>query len=286
MKNLSVAIIGAGKVGSAFAISLRKKRIKITSIIDKNYKKAKTLAAKVKANHYSKKISEIPEKTNLFIISVQDRFIKEVSQELSKNFSDWKGKFAFHTSGSLNSDELIDLARKGCNVFSFHPNYSFASDYFKDNLINFNESVFAIETDSKISKRFAIDFCKKMNWDYIILKKDQKPIYHAFAVILSNYTVTQFFQIKKYLGNKAVKAYLNLLLSTIQNLKNLGVKNALTGPVIRGDVLTIKRNLTSLEDLNEDLKLIYKSFGLLSLELVEQKLDKQTFQEIKKLFSK
>lgn len=285
MKNLSVAIIGAGKVGSAFAFSLNKKKVNIVAIVDKDLKKAKKLASSVKAKHFTTDVLEIPEETNLFIIAVQDRFIRDVSQNLSKAFSRFEGKFAFHTSGSLTSEELKELKNSGCNVFSLHPNFSFGSKKIKKALVDFNQCVFAIESDSKISVRFAIDFCKMMKWDYLILDKSQKSIYHSLAVILSNYTVTQFYQIEKYLGKKAVKSYLNLLLSTIQNIQNSGVKDALTGPILRGDVETVSKNLFALKNLNAELKSIYKNFGILTLELARDKIDNLTFQKLKQILS-
>jgi predicted short-subunit dehydrogenase-like oxidoreductase (DUF2520 family) len=124
-----------------------------------------------------------------------------------------------------------------------------------------------------------------MKWDYLILDKSQKSIYHSLAVILSNYTVTQFYQIEKYLGKKAVKSYLNLLLSTIQNIQNSGVKDALTGPILRGDVETVSKNLFALKSLNEELKSIYKNFGILTLELARDKIENLTLQKLKQLLS-
>lgn len=286
MKKLSVAIIGAGRVGSAFALALKKRKVRIVSVVDKNLIKAKKLASSLKSDHFTSEISNIPEETNLFIIAVQDRFIKKVSSKLSQSFQDLKGKFAFHTSGALTSEELSDLKNSGCTVFSLHPNFSFASEKRENKFINFDKCVFAIESDSKIAKKFAIDFCKMMEWDYLIINKNQKPVYHALAVILSNYTVTQFYQIEKHLGKKAVNSYLNLLLSTIQNIQNSGVKNALTGPVIRGDVETVIKNIQSLKNLNSELKTIYKSFGILTLELIGDKLDKKTLQKLKQILSK
>ncbi|MGB9665449.1 MAG: Rossmann-like and DUF2520 domain-containing protein [Ignavibacteria bacterium] len=285
MKKLSVAIIGAGKVGTAFALALKHKRIKIISIVDRSAKKARELSKYVKAQQFTTKISEISEKADLFIISVQDRYIKEVSYELSQNNFNWKEKFAFHTSGALTSDELKELEKVGCNVFSLHPNFSFVSNFIPFEILNFNKSVFALETSSKISKRFAIDFCKKMNWEFFVLKKEQKEIYHSLAVLLSNYTVTQFYQIEKVLGRNAVKSYLNLLLSTIQNIQNFGVEKALTGPISRGDILTVRKNLEALDNLNDELKIVYKKFGILTLEIVKNKIDKIEFDELEKILS-
>jgi predicted short-subunit dehydrogenase-like oxidoreductase (DUF2520 family) len=285
MKKISVAIIGAGRVGTAFALSLKRKKIKIISVVDRSLRKAKELSIKVKAENFTTKISEISSEANLFIIAVQDSHIKEIATELSRLNFNWEENFAFHTSGALTSEELSELEKVGCKVFSLHPNFSFVSNFFSNEILDFNKSVFAIESDSKTSKKFAINFCKMMNWEFLVLRKNQKPIYHSLAVILSNYTVTQFHQIEKYLGKKAVKSYLNLLLSTIQNIQNFGVDKSLTGPISRGDVLTVKKNLEALGTLHNELKIIYKKFGLLTLEIVKKKIDVSNFQEFQKVLS-
>lgn len=285
MKKLSVAIIGAGKVGTAFAFALKNQGIKINTIVDRSAKKARELYRKVKAKQFTTKLSEISEETNLFIISVQDRFIKEISYELAQKNFNWKDKFAFHTSGALTSEELNELEKVGCNVFSLHPNFSFVTNDIPLKILDFNQSVFALETSSKISKNFAIDFCRKMKWEFFILKKEQKEIYHSLAVLLSNYTVTQFHQIEKIFDKKALKSYLNLLLSTIQNIQNFGVEKALTGPISRGDILTVYKNLEALGKLNDELKIIYKKFGLLTLDLVKDRIAKMEFNELEKILS-
>ncbi len=143
MKNLNVAIIGAGRVGTALALDFYKKKIKVVAVVDTDIEKAEQLSRKIKSKLFSDKISEIPSSVNLFAITVQDRFIIEVARDLSSTFEDFKNKYAFHTSGALSSDELSLLEEKGCNVFSLHPNFSFVSENLKrKHLIKFKSMRF------------------------------------------------------------------------------------------------------------------------------------------------
>ncbi len=286
MKNLKVAIIGAGKVGAAIASDFYEKGINIEAIIDKEKTKAKRLAQKVGSKIHSNQLSKIPSSVNLFIISVQDRFIFEVAKDLAKTFSNLIGKYALHTSGALSSEDLNPLKEKNCEVFSLHPNFSFRSiNTSRHSLIKFNECVFAIESNSRKAIAFAKKLCKNLNYEFIELKPEQKLLYHIFSVIISNYTVTDFYQVEKFLGKKFIKSYINLLKSTIQNIEEFGVKKSLTGPIIREDIKTIEKHLSFLSKIDKNLIEVYKKFGQLTIKMIENDLKKETKNELKKLFN-
>lgn len=286
MKNLKVAIIGAGRVGAAIASDFYEKRIHIEAIIDKEKTKAKSLAQKVGSSIYSDHFSSIPSSVNLFIISVQDRFVFEVAKDLANIFSNLEGKFAFHTSGTLSSEELNPLKEKNCEIFSLHPNFSFLSNNTaKQSLIKFNECVFAIESNSRKAIAFAKKLCKILDYEFIELKFEQKLLYHIFSVIISNYTVTEFYQVEKFFGKKLIKSYIKLLKSTIQNIEEFGVKKSLTGPIIREDIQTIQKHLSSLSKIDKNLMELYKKFGQLTIKMIGNDLKKETRNNLKKLLS-
>lgn len=286
MKNLKVAIIGAGKVGAAIASDFYEKRIHIEAIIDKEKTKAKRLAQKVGSSIYSDHFSSIPSSVNLFIISVQDRFVFEVAKDIANIFSNLEGKFAFHTSGALSSEELNPLKEKNCEIFSLHPNFSFLSNNTsKQSLIKFNECVFAIESNSRKAIAFAKKLCKILDYEFIELKSEQKLLYHIFSVIISNYTVTEFYQVEKFFGKKLIKSYIKLLKSTIQNIEEFGANKSLTGPIIREDIQTIQKHLSSLSKIDKNLMELYKKFGQLTIKMIENDLKKGTRNNLKKLLS-
>lgn len=285
-QNLKVAIIGTGKVGTALALDFSRKKIKVLALIDKDLKKARSLASKIKAKVFSSELSDIPENVNLFVIAVQDRFIPEVTKNLSDTFSDFKGKYAFHTSGALTSEDLNPLEEKGCLVFSLHPNFSFALNQLPgQKLISFNECVFAIESESKKAISVAKKICNELGYKFIKIETSQKTLYHIFSVIISNYTVTKFYQIEKYFGKKAINSYLNLLKSTIQNIEELGVKESLTGPIIRQDIPTIQKHLQMLSTIDMNLKEIYAKCGKLTIEMIENELEPDTLIDLKRIFT-
>lgn len=272
MKYLKITVIGAGRIGSAIVDTLIKKNFEICCVVEKDFNKVKNLKKKYRSLFICSDLKKIPEDTNLFIISVQDRYIKEVSDILSSQFESFSKKFACHTSGCLTSDELISLQKKDCEVFSFHPNVSIIFNRGKKNSSDtqLRETIFTIEGKSKKALSFAKKFSKTAGWKSKIIKSELKPLYHAFSVMISNYTVTLMNEIKNTLGEEFIDSYLQLLNSTIQNIKNCGVENALTGPAIRGDVKTIKSNLTALKKIDHNLSVIYKHYLKLTEKFINQ----------------
>ena len=61
---------------------------------------------------------------------------------------------------------------------------------------------------------------------------------------------------------EATRAYLPLLLGSVNNIANMGFPDCLTGPIARGDVKTIQRHLAALEKYAPDILPLYKQLGL------------------------
>jgi predicted short-subunit dehydrogenase-like oxidoreductase (DUF2520 family) len=72
--------------------------------------------------------------------------------------------------------------------------------------------------------------------------------YHAAAVIASNHVVALLGQAERVAVAAGVPfvAYLDLVRATIDNVAELGPRDALTGPAARGDWTTIDRHLAAL----------------------------------------
>ena len=101
-----------------------------------------------------------------------------------------------------------------------------------------------------------------------------KAIYHAGAVFASNYFVVVEAVAQRLLRHaglsevEAWQALRPLVEGTLENLLHEQPKDALTGPVARGDDATIRRHLASL---TKDDALLYRALGRAALELAEKR---------------
>jgi predicted short-subunit dehydrogenase-like oxidoreductase (DUF2520 family) len=111
-----------------------------------------------------------------------------------------------------------------------------------------------------------------------------KAIYHAGAVFASNYLVVVEAIAQRLLRHAGLSdadawaALRPLVEGTLENLSRHEPREALTGPVVRGDTATIVRHLESLAV--DDAKL-YRALGRAALELAQkQGMDDDTAEKV------
>lgn len=77
---------------------------------------------------------------------------------------------------------------------------------------------------------------------------EHRAAYHAAACIASNHLVALLGQVERVAATAGVPldAYLDLVRATVENVADLGVAEALTGPVARGDEATLARHREAL----------------------------------------
>jgi len=115
------------------------------------------------------------------------------------------------------------------------------------------------------------------------LKSEDKPLYHA-AAVMSSGNMTALFDVALEMLERcgvsrrtSQKMLLPLLESNTMNLSRSGPEDALTGPFARGDLATVRMHLSALKgkDLDEALQL-YRLLGKRSMELAKDKIDTET----------
>ena len=86
----------------------------------------------------------------------------------------------------------------------------------------------------------------------LVIPPQFRPIYHAAASVASNFLVALLafsVRLMEQAGvpeGEALPALLPLVRGTLDNLEQLGVPAALTGPIARGDVDTVRLHLARL----------------------------------------
>lgn len=83
----------------------------------------------------------------------------------------------------------------------------------------------------------------------IAIADADRASYHAAAVVASNHLVALLGQVERVAAAAGVPldAFLDLVRGTVDNVERLGPRDALTGPVARGDWDTVARHLAVLD---------------------------------------
>ncbi|WP_183108732.1 Rossmann-like and DUF2520 domain-containing protein [Thermohalobacter berrensis] len=285
---MHIGFIGAGKVGTAFGIYLSKKCFKVTGYYSKTFESAIKASKLTKSTPY-KKLSNLCCNCDIIFITTNDDEIEKVCERLVQENILTKGQIIIHMSGASSSKTLNKAKTKGCFIYSLHPLQSFAD--IDKAVTDLENTFFTVEGDKE---RIDVieNILKKLGNEYFVLSSEQKSIYHATACVVSNYLVTlidyglTLFDTIGMEKDKGFRALYPLIEGTIKNIYNLGPEKALTGPIARGDVDTIKKHIESLSLYAPDKVDFYKILGKKTLELAEKnKLkDKNKIKELKEIF--
>ena len=153
---------------------------------------------------------------------------------------------------------------------------------------NIPGSTFAIEAAEPLLTTLK-EMAEALHCRWIELKAEDKVIYHAAAVIASNYLVTlvkladdlwETFGIPR---EQATRALLPLLKGTLNNIENVGIPQALTGPIARGDIETVKKHLAALQKEAPDALSTYCELGLQTIPIAQAKgkIDEEKADELR-----
>jgi predicted short-subunit dehydrogenase-like oxidoreductase (DUF2520 family) len=228
----------------------------------------------------------LPQDTTIVLLAVPDRAIPEIAYDLTRMGTTPPGCAVLHLSGAISTDVLEPLQHVGYAVGSMHPLQAVADAWISgDRLIG---SAFAIAGEPAAMSA-ARRIVQSLDGLVLVIPPALRPLYHAAAVMVSNYTIALVSMGARLLmeagvpERDAVPALLPLLRGTVSNIEHLGVPAALTGPIPRGDSDTIRLHLARLSDRD---RMLYCGLGLEMLDLARNAgLDPVRAEEIESLLS-
>lgn len=283
-----VGIIGAGVVGTAVGVILSSKGYEITGVYDIEPESTKLLCERTAAKS-CKTPFEVSRSAEILFITTSDTAIREAVEGIAREGGFFHNQLVIHMSGALTSEVLLPARENGALTVSIHPMQSFAN---ADRAIsNLPGSVFSIEGD-KEAHEISAELVKDLEGDYFVIDKKAKPLYHAGACVVSNYLVTLIdigLQLLESIGiprQQALPAMLPLINGTVRNIEKIGIPKALTGPIARGDLLTVLKHLDCIQEMAPDLIKLYSWLGYYTAEVAAAKgtVDRAATDEFKKLF--
>lgn len=266
----SFAIVGCGKVGTALGKFLTQNGYHLTGLSCKNQSSAQKAARILGTNHFSTVPWEITENSDIVFITTPDGVIEETCFNIAQHNGFSQNTVVLHCSGALPSTILSSAKTCGASTGSMHPLQSFANSKTEGN--PFAGIVVSVEGDDK-AVNTAQEIVKDLGADFAKIKTESKMLYHAAAVVASNYLVTLLdlaFKLIEEAGiprKDAFKLLKPLVNGTLDNIENVGIPAALTGPVARGDIETVTRHLDEIGSKRPDLLSIYQTLGLHTIDI-------------------
>ncbi len=284
---LKIGFIGAGTVGSALALQLVKKGYRVAAVSSRSRVSADKLSKAVPGCKAVPTNQAVADSADLVFITTPDDVIVKIAAGVN-----WRpGQSVVHCSGA-DSTAILEPARKsGATVGCFHPLQTFAS--IQRAIENIHGSTFAIEAEEPLLSVLK-EIAAALDCHCIELKAEEKAVYHASAVMASNYLVTlvkmavDLWETMGISKEEAIRALLPLLKGTINNIETIGLPECLTGPIARGDAGTIKKHLESLEKAAPELLPAYREMArqTIPVAVAKGKINERQAEALKSILEK
>jgi predicted short-subunit dehydrogenase-like oxidoreductase (DUF2520 family) len=266
---MDVGVVGAGRVGTAFAALLARKGHRVVAVSGR-------AASRERAARFLPEVPFLPaaqaaSRAEVVIVAVPDDALEAVCGELARDGAFGDGAVV-HLSGSVSLDALRSAAQAGAQTLSVHPLQTFPTvEAALERLPGSPAAVTASDEDGYfLGERLAGDAgCRPFR-----LADEDKPLYHAAAVLCSNYTTVLIALGERLFGlagiDESVPLLSPLARASLDNALRLGPAQALTGPAVRGDAGTVRRNLQALEAHAPDVVPAYVALARAALDLGER----------------
>ena len=270
--DMKIGFIGAGCVGTSFGIYLRGRGFDLQGYYSRTTESAE-MAARLSGSLCYPDEQTLLDDIDILFITTNDAHIQAVCDSLADNGYLRQGQLIVHMSGALSSEILQSARGQGCFTYSLHPLQSFA-DKAKA-FANLRETVFSLEGDME-RLNILEDMLARMGNPFFTIEAEQKVLYHAATCICSNFLTAlieeglQFFAAVDIPREEGLNAVLPLIRNTIDNIALSGTENALTGPIARGDVDTVRQHLHSIKHALPDKLEFYKLMADSTLTLARQ----------------
>ncbi len=280
-----IAILGAGRVGAALALALQHTGHELVAVVDADPQAAAKCANRYRKRGLVRTVDTLPADLTLVFIATPDGRIQEAAQQLANASRVTARAVVCHLSGCLTADVLAPLAGLTKLLASCHPLASFTSASAGRRA--FKDIPFALEGDPTALQRL-IPVIESVYGRYFFLAPGKKPLYHIACVLASNYFVGLASMVEEALkqaGIDSLEIMAPLYQSTLEHILQQGPAQALTGPVVRNDVDTVRRHLQEIKTGFPQFVPIYKHLGLRLLALARQQSPDADLSKMEELFT-
>ena len=242
---LRVGVIGAGRVGAVLAAGLRAAGHEIVAVAGESDASRERAAALLPGVPLLKP-TDVARAADVLLLTVPDDMLDNVATTLSGAGVIRKGQVVVHTSGRHGLAVLTPAIAVGARAIAMHPAMTFTGT--EVDLPRLQGCVFGVTAgagERELAERLVHD----LGGLPMFVPEDKRTLYHAGLAHGANHLVTLVTQAMELLG----AAGADDPAATLRPLLNAALDNALaqgdaalTGPIVRGDVGTIRGHLAEI----------------------------------------
>jgi predicted short-subunit dehydrogenase-like oxidoreductase (DUF2520 family) len=242
----TVGFIGAGRVGAVLAAALDRAGYPISAVAGESAASRIRIETMLPGVAVAKPTT-VSRAADLLFLTVPDDSLDNVVRMLSASGAIHARQYVVHTSGRHGLEVLEPAVAVGARAIALHPAMTFTgSDLDIDRLPGCVFGVTARAAERPVAEQLVADFGGRIAW----LAEQDRILYHAALAHGSNHLTTLVNQSMDLLR----KATPDIDPSdTLRPLLTAALDNALTyadagltGPIVRGDVETVREHVARL----------------------------------------
>ncbi len=239
---LSVGVIGAGRVGAVLAAALRSAGHEVVAAAGESDASRGRIASLLPGVPV-RKPSAVARGCDLLLLTVPDDMLANVVSVLSASGAIRPGQVVVHTSGRHGLSVLEPAVAVGAVPVAAHPAMTFTGSAL--DLGRLPGCVFGV-TAPEAARALAEDLVTTWGGRVMWVPEERRAVYHAALAHGANHLVTLVAQAVEMLAvagsDSPADTLRPLLTAALDNALTQG-DSALTGPIVRGDVETVRGHL-------------------------------------------
>jgi predicted short-subunit dehydrogenase-like oxidoreductase (DUF2520 family) len=240
-----VGVVGAGRVGAVLAAALRLAGHDVVAVAGESAAsrtRIETLLPGVRVD----KPSAVARACDLLLLTVPDDMLGNVVAMLSASGAIRPGQRVVHTSGRHGLAVLEPARAVGARTIAMHPAMTFTGTDV--DLARLPGCVYGV-TATEATEQLARDLVADLGGSIVWVAEEHRTLYHAGLAHGANHLVTlvtQAMDLLRASGAEDPAGTLRpLLTAALDNALSYGGA-ALTGPIVRGDVETVRAHLADI----------------------------------------
>ncbi|MBQ9809256.1 MAG: DUF2520 domain-containing protein [Ruminococcus sp.] len=277
---MEIGFIGAGKVGFSLGKYFTEHGVAVKGYYSRDPESARA-AAEFTGTSLFTSTEELLAACDTIFITVPDGAIKEVYLGLDR--SALSGKTLCHCSGAMSSEDAFPrLAAAGGRSCSVHPLFPVNSKY--QSYKELGTSFFCLEGDAAPDMQ---ELMSSLGNPTRMITAESKAKYHAACVVSSNLVcalAAESISLLKDCGFSAeegLTALAPMVMSNIRKVLEVGPAEALTGPVERNDISTVRKHLKCIPEGNG--REMYRAVTRRLIAVAEERHPDSDYSEMKKI---
>ena len=274
---LTVGIISAGRVGTAFGVALERAEHVVVACSAISNQSRERAAARLPDTAVLP-VPDVAARAELLLLAVPDAELVALISGLAATDAVRPGTIVVHTSGMNGVGVLEPLTAQGCIPLAIHPAMTFTGS--DEDIARLPDTCFGVTALDEIGYAIGQALVLEIGGEPFRVREDDRMLYHAALAHAGNHLVTVVLDAVEALrsalrgqellgqelvgdapGGLAERIVGPLARASLENALQRG-QAALTGPVARGDAAAVAAHLRAFGEVDPELAQAYRSNSL------------------------